>query len=218
MLSVPAVKQTLFIGLLIIVTACKDHYQHQLQPVSRFGRLLAAYADVTFDSLTVNSSEDPDAKTNPFRGKQLDSTCIRLLPGKTASTYDSGFYACYKFRIDGSKIGLITRTPSEYISSSIKLFILDEKLDSIVGHLELAELIADAGDVINKSSLLFKGGNRKVQCIIWQQESHDNSVNNPKDTTTDVSDRYYLVSLSGHSIDTTSTDSARLANRFRPIP
>lgn len=216
MLSVPAVKRTLFIGLLIIVTACKEHDQRHLHPVSRFGRLLAAYSDVTFDSLTVTSSEDPGAKKNPFRGKQLDSTCIRLLPGETASLYDSGFYACYKFRIDGSKMGLITRTPSEYISSSIKLFILDEKQDSIAGYLELAELIADAGDVMDKSSLLFKDGNGKIQCIIWQQESHDNSVYDPKDTATDVSDRYYLVSLSGHRIDTTSTDSAILAKRWRP--
>jgi hypothetical protein len=96
-----------------------------------------------------------------FHGTKIDSTEIAVLPSKMRDVYryDRDFYGCYKFSIDSVRIGLIIRTPSEYVTSSIKLFILDNSKNMILdSYVELAESIGDAGYSMTKTSRIFKQG------------------------------------------------------------
>lgn len=186
------------------------------RPKDAFKQLFTRYKPISFDTLKVYSSDQLEKDSFAFKGEKLDSMSIRLFPQEVATAYqfDSGYYACFRFSIDRFRTGLITRTPSDYEPSSIKLLIYDEKADSIVQYMELAELLGDAGDMFEKSSFLFKDEHKALSCFIWQQESHDNSVNDPKDTSISASNHYWLVGLQGQGIDTLSADSAKLSGRF----
>ena len=50
--------------------------------------------------------------------------------------------------------------------------------------------------------------------IIWEQDSHDNSVNYARDTSIDLHNSYFLISLSRQGIDTISTDAGALRRKF----
>jgi hypothetical protein len=177
--------------------------------------LLKQYKSISFDTLMIDPSDKPQDEKYLFKGKKLDSACIKLLPREFSATYsyDSNFYACFKFRIDSSRTGLITRTPSDY-ESSIKLLIFDKKVDSVVGYVELADLLADAGDVMNKCSFLFNDQTKELHCLIWEQNSHDNSVNYARDTSIDLHNNYFLISLAKQHIDTISTEAGALRRKF----
>ncbi|KAA2245087.1 hypothetical protein F0L74_03760 [Chitinophaga agrisoli] len=179
--------------------------------------LLSRYRDVSFDTLPVFPADTPDDTTYQFHGHLLDSTAVQLLVkdvgGETHTRHD-GFFACYKFSMDSGRIGLITRVPSEYLSSSIQLFILDPRQQKITDHVELAEDFGDAGDAMTKTAWLFR--NRQLQLQTFQRIhfSHDNSVDNENDTTVEQSDSYHLIGFSKPQNDTLSSDSLLLVKRF----
>jgi hypothetical protein len=113
-------------------------------------------------------------------------------------------------------IGLIARTPSEYESSSVKLFFFDKVKKRIApSYVELAENIGDAGGYMIKDAWLFTDNNHeKLKALLMQEDGHDNSVDNPDDTTTDTWNYYYLLDLSNTAasgrVDTISKDSAAI--------
>jgi hypothetical protein len=186
---------------------------------SKFIKLLNKYKSISFDTLKVFSAEDLESNTYKFKGTHLDSTDVALLPKDIAEQYyyDQGFFACYKFYIDTATVGLITRTPSEYVPSSIKLFILDKRKDAIVDYTELAESFGDAGDVTEKISWLFRDKSKMINSFMWVEESHDNSVDNEKDTTVEVWNYYYLFNISNLKVDTLSKDFSGLENKFSTL-
>ena len=183
---------------------------------SKYSTLLSKYKDISFDTLKVFSSEKLESNQYMFKGTQLDSVDVKLFPKEFAEQYfyDHGFYACYKFSMDSIKVGLITRTPSTYEPSSIKLFILDKQRETITNYFELAETVGDAGDMMDKTSWLVKGKNNKLISFIWQQESHDNSADNNKDTTIQTWNYFYLVDFSKHKVDTLNIDQRELKLKF----
>ncbi|MDI9365771.1 MAG: hypothetical protein QM541_12525 [Flavobacterium sp.] len=183
---------------------------------SKYKNLLIRYKDLAIDTLEVYSSDDLESQAYKYKGTKLDTTEIRLFPRQISQEYLSadGYFACYKFSIDSNKIGLITRTPSTYASSSIKLLILDKTKDAITGIIELAETFGDAGDVAEKNSWIFNDSNKKFKCFIWVKESHDNSVDNVNDTTIEHWNNYYLINISKNKADTISTDEKILTKKF----
>jgi hypothetical protein len=141
---------------------------------------------------------------------------VSLFPKELAEQYvnDNGYFACYKFSIDSTKTGLITRTPSTYEPSSIKLLILDKHKDAITEYIELAETFGDAGDMAEKISWLFKDDNKKYKAFMWVEESHDNSVEDEKDTTVQTWNYYYLLDISKSKVDTISQNEKELMKKF----
>ncbi|MBO9659285.1 MAG: hypothetical protein J7527_10715, partial [Chitinophagaceae bacterium] len=124
--------------------------------ISKFQQLLTKYRDISFDTLEVFAAFDMDKKDYKYSGVELDSTEMMLLPEEIGRIEPQSFFACYKFQIDSTGIGLITRVPGEYYPTSIKLLVLNTKLDSIVSYFELSDLSGDAGDMWQKTSWLYK--------------------------------------------------------------
>lgn len=183
---------------------------------SKFNNLVSKYKDISFDTLKVFSAEDLESNKYKFKGTQLDSADVSLFPNTLSEQYfyDHGFFACFQFAIDSDRTALITRTPSTYEPTSIKLLIFDKQRDSITDFIELAETFGDAGDYAEKSSWLFKHESSKYKSLMWYQESHDNSVDDEKDTTIQTSNYYYLLDISKSKVDTISKDKKELTKNF----
>jgi len=180
---------------------------------------LKKFKQVSIDTLKVYSAEDLESNSYKYKGKPLDSVDIALFPKEISGLYesDSSFYACYQFNIDSTRIGLITRTPSEYISSSIKLFLFDKKADAITNYFELADQWGDAGDALDKTAWIVRDRKKNIQAFLWVNETLDNSVEDETDSTIESNNYYYLVDLSKQAIDTTNNDSAKLTRQFQAL-
>lgn len=181
---------------------------------SKYDRLLTKFKDIRFDTLEVYS---PEELTGEYKGVALDSSDAVLFPADIAQQHFNeppGLFAVYQFPISDKVLGLIARTPSEYVPSSIKLFFLDKEKDSITSYKELAENWGDAGDVSIKTAWLLKDRQQKLKTFIWVQESHYNSVDDEQDTTIQQWNYYYLLRLSGKGADTVSQDEKQLEREF----
>jgi len=212
----------LFLLLCIIVNGCirrgvdDNTITHEkAAPVSAHQQLLSKYITITQDTLHIYSCSEPYADSFYFAGTYLDSALSLLLTGNKDHQLNS-YYACFQFPIDSTTTGLITRTPSEYTSSSIRLFLYDKQKDTIYPSLELAESWGDAGDYMSKDAWLFWGKeHHQLNCFVWQTNGHDNSMDNEKDTTQTEENLYYLVGISKGKSDTLNYHAAALAKRFK---
>ena len=151
-----------------------------------------------------------------YEGIHIDSIDVALLPSALSEQYanNNSFFACYKFSIDSNRTGFITRTPSTYESSSIKLLIVDRQQDAITNFIELAEIFGDAGDMAEKTSWLFRDENNKYKSFIWVEESHDTSVDDQNDTIVQTWNYYYLLDISKINVDTLSKGERELLTKF----
>lgn len=211
--------------LISILTVClySCDQSKTVQPKSKantrsmYTKLLTKFRDIAFDTLKVYSREEV---TGEYKGLELDSSDATLFPYEIAQQHFNdppGLFAIYKFPINDNYLGLITRTPSEYVPSSIKLFLLDKQRDTITGYIELAESWGDAGDEVNKTSWLYFDEHKKLKTFIWVQEGHDNSVDNEKDTTYEEWNYYYLLDVLGNRVDTISIDEKALEKKFHKL-
>ena len=113
------------IAFIILLLACNQTTNSSETRTSKYSRLLSKFQEISFDTLEVYSMGDGAEKNYKYNGVQLDSLDAILFPADIAKRHFSdppGLFACYKFKIDSFKTGLITRTPSEYYPTSIKLF------------------------------------------------------------------------------------------------
>jgi hypothetical protein len=181
---------------------------------SKYRTLLSKFENISIDTLEIYSSED----FGIYKGVQIDSLDAILFPKEIAEAYflEHDIYACYKFDIDSSKIGLIVRTPSMYVPSSIKLFVFDKITDNISEYIELAESWGDAGDAIEKTSWLIKNPSNKINVLTREIESHDHSVEDENDTIVERWDKYYLFAFN-HKLDTINKNSDLLKKQFNII-
>lgn len=188
----------------------KEIGQEKLDP------LLSKYQFIDFDTFHVWYQYN--AKI--FKGIPLTDMEISKFYSKESRVYDDfdmGVFACYKFSIDQNRIGLITRTPSEYESSSIKLFIYDISSKQISLCAKLAEIFGDAGDAMTRESWIYFNTQKKPYSFIWQKESYDHSVNDRNDTVIEHWNYYYLLDLSKCPADTINSDSTYLTQKFKRI-
>lgn len=183
---------------------------------SKYNSLFERYPNIAIDTLWVCS---PDDSLSGYNGHALDSINARFFPEDMAQQHvgEPGLFAIYKFAIDRNRLGLLTRTPSEYVASSIKLFIYDKRNDSLTSYIELAETWGDAGDWMVKNSWLFRDTSNRLQALINVTQGHDNSVDNPKDTTTVEADHYTLLDLSKDKFDTIFYDQKKLPAKYKHI-
>jgi len=133
-------------------------------PVSKpsFTDLLSQYKELSIDTFAVYSNANEyDNNSYPFKGVSLDSSFFYLFPQEIQNLLfgDPELFACYKIKIDNQLCGLITRTPSEYVASSVKLLIVDINKKQFLNSYELSESWGDAGDAMEKNSWLYKNNN-----------------------------------------------------------
>lgn len=176
--------------------------------------ILAPFSDRFFDTLWVYAT--PDGK-GEFEGVPLDSAVAVLFPPEIAEKHFSnppGLFALYRFPLVPGITGLLARTPDWYAPNSIKFFYFDRQQDTITSYIELAQRWGDGGDFHRKDAWIFRTADSGLQALVWLYQEHDNSIENPKDTTKTVRQSYALLGLSGTKADTLSKDSAVLAERF----
>jgi hypothetical protein len=212
-------KKLLYLFAIVIFFSCNEKLKYTQKIVprtlteSKYKKLLSKFKTITIDTIKVYSSDDYEN----YKGIRLDSLDAILFPKEIAEAYfhEQDLYACYKFEINATKIGLLTRTPSMYVPSSIKLFIYNKALDSITEYIELAELWGDAGDALEKTSWIIKSKENEINALIKVTLSHDHSVEDEKDTIIESSDNHFLIDLLKPKIDTINIDSESLIKRYK---
>ncbi|WP_205509229.1 hypothetical protein [Longitalea arenae] len=194
----------------------KSRVKRQQPLNSRYKSLFELYPNIAIDTLWVYS---PDDSLTAYNGRAIDSLNARFFPMEMAQQHfnEPGLFAVYKFAIDNNRLGLLTRTPSEYVPSSIKLFIYDKRNDSLTSYIELGERWGDAGDWMIKNSWLFRDSRNRLQALIHVTQGHDNSVDDPSDTTTVEEDLYTLLDLSKDQIDTIFAEQQKLPASYKQI-
>jgi hypothetical protein len=172
-------------------------------------KLLEVFENVSADTIHVFASDNVESKTYAYNGFKLDSLDLKLFPKEFSEdgNSDYGFYACKRFKIDDERTGLIVRSPGEYVSSSLKLFIYNSRNKTLDYGMELADVVGDAGWLVNMSAKLFFDRNRKLNCILRRLESYDHSAENENDTIVDKSIVDYHIDLSRNKADTFETRS-----------
>lgn len=174
--------------------------------------LLDRYADLKTDTLLVATPGNLEDASSVYHGKLIDTA---LLPPEFGpSSYP--YYACIKFNLHNSTIGLITRCPDEYALGSIKLFAYHQQNNTITFETELANTWEDAGDFLDKSSILYRTAGKDWMGII---ENYEGSEATPADSTTlgFESFDYYHFKWEHQRLDTVSRDSSALTDVFRRI-
>lgn len=213
-------KQLLYLTCLCAVFGCGQQESINSKPGtkdSKYNRLFAYFYNIGIDTLDVESPKDQDS---PFSGKEIDSAGAMLFPKDIREQHFNnppGLFGIYKFVIDSNRLGLIARTPSEYVPSSVKLFFFDIKKDTITNYIELGENWGDAGDFVVLNSWLYRDSNKHLQTLIWEHQGHDNSVDNPKDTTIATADYYTLLDISKPLIDTIFERQEKLPEQYKQV-
>ncbi|HLG02609.1 MAG TPA: hypothetical protein VI731_03380 [Bacteroidia bacterium] len=207
---------TIVFSCLFFFLSCSDNNNSvatESDTLTRFERLLAKYKLISFDTLKVYYDREQGVK-GKYSGTPLANDEIDLLPDELPGRSNhEEFYACFKFPIDSSRIGLITRTPSTYESSSIKLLVYDQKADSILYHVELAEEWGDAGEKLSKRSWLYMSAGQP-EVFTETVYTYDRSVANETDTIIDVNETFYILELGKIRADTNKNVSEDLRASF----
>lgn len=214
-------KQLLYLFIIIIFFSCEEKPKNTGKVVaktirdSKYKNLLSKFKNISIDTLEVYSSED----YGKYKGIKIDSLDAILFPKEIVEAYflEHDLYACYKFEINSTKIGLLARTPSMYVPSSIKLFIYNKTEDNISEYIELAESWGDAGDSMEKTSWIIKNKENGINAFIRKTESHDHRVEDENDTIVESWDNHYLIDLSKPKFDTISEDSESLTKKFKAL-
>lgn len=205
---------------MLVFAACKRHKANLLNNPDKYEDLLNLYKPVVIDTFKVFAASAPDSNAYAFRGIKIDSTTVTLFPAYlTKGRNINDFFATYKFDIDSLSTGLITRAPSEYESSSLLLLIYDKTKNAITDGFELAQTFGDAGDSMEKKAWIYQDENKSLKCLIWEQQSRDERVNNGRDTvskdTTEITiNNYYLIGINRSKHDTLDKNAMALFQKF----
>lgn len=188
----------------LILIGCSSDKQHDVsrqQFQKDFSTLMAKYQDITIDTLELHYYSG-DGEKSKFFGSSIDSTQTRLLPKDINIGDYYGAFACYKFKIDDMKTGLITRTPSMYESASINLLVYDQKVNNITQNVQLATEWGDAGAAFNQTSWLFFNSKKELCALTIEKYSYDHSIEDEKDTIVEYKTKYYLTNITSNTKDT----------------
>lgn len=190
---------------------------HVSAPPGKYSDLLKKFEPISFDTLKVYYSYNGKR----FEGKELTLKEAKIFPLGISENYFgrlSGMYACYQFEIDSETLGLIARTPSEYESSSIKLFLFDLKKDSFSKeYVELSQDIGDAGDYYHRTSWLFRTNKKEIHSLVYDYSSYNNEVDDTSNHTIDEWRSYFVINCMSAKFDTISKNEAQLKKRFKRL-
>lgn len=215
-------KQILILLTMTLFFSCQEKNENTQKVAvktvqkDKYKDLLAKFKNIAIDTLVVYSAEEDFGK---YKGIRIDSLDATLFPENIAKDYllEHDIFACYKFDINSSKIGLIARTPSEYVPSSIKLFVYDKTKNTISQYIELAENWGDAGESWVKTSWIIKNKGNQFRVLIEEDENYDHSAEDINDTIVESSEKHYLLELSSTKLDTINKNSEVLKKQFYSI-
>jgi hypothetical protein len=213
-------KQLLYLLCLCAVVSCGEQEPINAKPGtkdSKHKKTLAYFYNVGIDTLAIESPIDAESV---FYGKEIDSTGAMMFPEEIKNLHYHGIiglYGVFKFVIDSNRLGLIARTNSVYAPLSIKLFFFDLNKDTITNYIELANGLVDAGDFMEVNSWLFRDSSKHLHALIWEHQRHDNSDDNPKDTTIKTADYYTLLDISTPRIDTLFDRKETLPKQYEQL-
>jgi hypothetical protein len=186
-----------------------------IETKSAYSVIIGKYKLISFDTLKVYYNYDDNDKR--FSGKELSLKEAGTLPiGVTEKYFGklSGVYACYRFLIDSTRLGLVTRIPSEYESSSIVLLIFDRKKDKFQDdYFYLGTSNGDAGEISVRVSWLFQTRNKQFQSFVYDYQS----AHEIDDTLTTESRYYFLIDCMKPEFDTISSNQTQLKKRFKGL-
>lgn len=214
-----SMKYTTYVLLLMFVTGCRPDTAQTLEGGQiAIQSLLPKFRTIVIDTFEVYSTYELEKENYAFRGTRLDSIDLTIFPIKEQERLHSqDIYGCYKFAIDSAYTGLIARTPSEYGSSSIKLFVLDISRNEITdAFIELGEATGDGGYSMTRKSLIFKDG-QELRYLIWLHESENMSDANENDTTIKTSDYLKLLAFHKGAFVPISTDIIALMEKYKSM-
>lgn len=194
----------LFLALILCACSSKTEDKKEVKEQKTVDQLLEVFETVSSDTIRVFVGDNVESKTYQYNGFQLDSVDVALFPKEFVENANSdyGFFACSKFNIDENKTGLIMRTPGEYISSSLKLFVYDKQTKKLDYRLELSDVFGDEGYVMDLSAKLFFGKDKKLKCVLRRATSDNHSIFDPNDTIIDRTIRDFYIDLSQSRPDT----------------
>lgn len=178
--------------------------------------LLAGYKPINLDTLQVYIDYNHlDSTGYAFKGQPLDTAAMRYLTGNPLSSVGDSltYYACYRFNINDSALGLLTRDPGNFDQHVIQLYILNTNTGKVSTPYALSVLGGDAGDTWEKRGWLMngKGG---MQVFEHTLQTHDHQAEDEKDTAVDYYHDYTLIKLGYNTADTLSKDSTKLKQQF----
>lgn len=214
--------KTVLFTFLITILSCSNTNNSEATTTleSKYVRLTSKYKDITFDSLEVYTTWDLDNEKFKYKGVSLDSIEVTYLPYNIKQWgVEHSFYACYKFKMNSTITALITRVPSYYSSSAIKLFVYDTQKDSIVKTLDLADSWGDAGDAFQYATCIYQQNNKDFLALAYTLSTYDHRAGGePNDTIIDYWYDYSLTNISKNPIDTITKDSATIVKKHKQLP
>lgn len=228
-------KSLLLLSLIFLFFNCSGKQNEKLESVAspnlnsslidannQEAQFLALFQKLEADSLRLFSQYGPE-RTH-FIGKPIRQEFYKFFIDaydKESQAYfleerqeltidkDAEFSAIYKFPVSEKFEGLIIRTPSDYESTSIKLFIWDVSKRKATGFIELAEIWGDAGDSYEATSQLIL--THRLEVIKHTYTSWED-IENPENRTSFDSLFYYQVQKGNINLmKKQKTDSLELA-------
>lgn len=177
--------------------------------------LLSKFKEISFDTIGFFPIEsDIEFNYAKFDGPQLTKEDVDIMPQIIPHFTDSsGLYACYKFLIDSSRIGLITRTTVKNYQLAINLLIYNKNTDTIIITTGLAQKLVDDGVeglVIDTNSWLYKDEVNNIRAFTWVQESLHRNTNREKRKISVRANLFFMYNISTNNHDSLGTKLQKL--------
>jgi len=219
--------KNLILILAIIIFGCENKSTNikvekskinENQIESKYKKLLSKFETINVDTFYVYSTYNYDN----FKGKRIEKSEAKLFPNEILeenfSLDEIDIFACFKFSIDSTKIGLIARTPSMYSPTSIKLFVYDKISDSLISYIEIAEIWGDAGESMEKKSWLFLRSNKiKILTEKIEKSDHRAYAEDENDTIIEIWKTLYQIDFTKTKFDTTNMNEKYLRKKYFEI-
>jgi len=196
----------MLLGLLF--TGCNCNSPQKVTKISKYNKLLSLYKPIEIDdTIRIFSTGNPDSVGYKFNGKLIDSATFRLFPGteiyKNEYLYNQ-FFAIDKFDINSNCIGLITRTPSQYSCTSIKVYVYDKNLDRITDQFELADISGDENWRFEKIGWIFRNNKKELNYFTFRRDVtiHGMEIDSVAETTSTIINDYAFLYIKASKHDT----------------
>lgn len=192
----------------VLLTACNHKDRDDIAET-----FISKFKSVKPDTLRVYSDEE----YTDYQGTAVDSIETIFFPKKIVDAHFAappGIFACYKFEIDKTHLGLIARTPSLYDASSLKFFIYNKKSNSLSIGFELAENLGGIVNGVQKNAWIYKNPQGKPEALVWTRFTKDKSAGSTNDYQSESVDKFCIVNLSNERFDTLNTNARELTKQF----
>ncbi|GGF17251.1 hypothetical protein [Hymenobacter cavernae] len=149
---------------------------------------------------------DPEIKDSVANGIPIPSHLLDLFPERLYSENGSDVFAVAKLNLPEERIGLLTRVPSVYVSSKIKLFVLNSRTGQLESECEVAETFGDAGDTYVRTAEIRPSENQSFLIKVKQNTCWplDEELSKFK-----CADSLFIYSLHNNKLDLLSKKGTR---------